>query len=413
VALIKAFKALRPAPGLESSVAALPYDVMSSDEARAMTKGKPLSFLRADRAEVNLPPGTSPYDPSVYAKAAELLEGWKAEGVMIREPEECLYLYRLGMGERRQTGIVACASVDEYFEGRIKKHELTRVEKEEDRIRHIEAMRAQTGPIFLAHRPSPSIKALVAKKVASCAPYASFVAEDGVSHELWRIGQAETKPFIEAFAALDALYIADGHHRAASACKLCARIREGRSSIASDAEARGFLSVIFPSDELAIMDYNRVLRDYGPSSEDELLKGLKKSFAVREIGLDGLKPAARHHFGLYVKGRAYELALKPGIADEADPIASLDVSILQSLVLGPLLGIADPRTSERIDFVGGIRGMGELIGRVDAGEACAFALYPVSMDELMRIADSGNIMPPKSTWFEPKLRSGLFIHEIG
>lgn len=409
MAKVSPFRAVLPAEDC-AGVAALPYDVMSSEEARAMVAGRPHSFLRIDRAEVNLPPGTDPHEAAVYAKARELYLSWLSSGVYALEAGEAFFLYRLVMEGRAQHGIVACVSADEYAAGDIRKHELTRVEKEEDRVRHIQALDAQTGPIFLAHRPIAALKEISAVYAAK-APLFDFTAEDGVRHSVWRIDDGADIARVSAlFSAVPRLYIADGHHRAASASRVCERKRAaGRAH----GEHERILAVLFPADELKIMDYNRVVADLNGLTEEAFLAKIAGKFAVRKVDRAGFKPPAPHLFGCYVGGGFYELAAKEGSFDPADPIKALDVSILQDNLLGPVLGIGDPRKDDRIDFVGGIRGMDELVRRVDGGEAVAFALYPVSLDELMRVADADLIMPPKSTWFEPKLRSGIFIHPLG
>jgi len=412
MALVKPFQAIRPTPALAEKVAALPYDVMNSAEAREMVKGNPYSFLHVDKAEIDLPVGTDVYAPEVYAKAKENLDNMSKTGVMLTEDAPMFYLYRLTMNGRAQTGLVACTSIDEYLDNKIKKHELTLETKEQDRIRHVETCNANTGPIYLAYKAQAAIDALVADWCANNAPVYDFVAEDGIGHTIWTVGcpDAITK-LAEAFAKVPALYIADGHHRNASAVKVGLKKRAENPGYAADAEFNYYLSVIFPSNQLFIMDYNRVVKDLNGLSDDAFMAKFAEKFDIADSA-NG-KPVTRHTFGMYFNGAWKMLTAKPGVVNEADPVASLDVSVLQNNVLTPLLGIDDPRTNKRIDFVGGMRGLGELSKRVDSGEMkVAFAMFPTSMDELLNIADAGAIMPPKSTWFEPKLRSGLFVHTL-
>ena len=412
MAIVRPFKAVRPAPELAAQVAALPYDVMNSAEAREMVEGNPYSFLHVDKAEIDLPLGTDLYAPEVYAKAKANLEAMSAQGVMQTDEKPMLYLYRLTMNGRAQTGLVACTSIDEYLDNKIKKHELTLEAKEQDRIRHVEACNANTGPIYLAYRAQTDIDGIVADWCANHAPVYDFAADGGIGHTVWTVDCDSTIEKLQAaFVAVPALYIADGHHRNASAVKVGLKKRAENPGYTGGEEFNFYLSVIFPSDQLFIMDYNRVVKDLNGMSDIELLAKLGETFDI-ESSADG-KPQARHSFGMYLNGAWRMLRLKGGIANEADPVAALDVSILQAHVLTPLLGIDDPRTSKRIDFVGGLRGLRELERRVDSGEmAVAFAMFATSMDELLTIADAGAIMPPKSTWFEPKLRSGLFVHEL-
>jgi len=412
MALVKPFQAIRPTPALAEKVAALPYDVMNSAEAREMVKGNPYSFLHVDKAEIDLPVGTDVYAPEVYAKAKENLDNMSKTGVMLTEDAPMFYLYRLTMNGRAQTGLVACTSIDEYLDNKIKKHELTLETKEQDRIRHVETCNANTGPIYLAYKAQAAIDALIADWCANNAPVYDFVAEDGIGHTIWTVGCPDTiAKLAEAFAKVPALYIADGHHRNASAVKVGLKKRAENPGYAADAEFNYYLSVIFPSNQLFIMDYNRVVKDLNGLSDDAFLAKIAEKFDIADSA-NG-KPVTRHTFGMYFNGAWKMLTAKPGVVNEADPVASLDVSVLQDNVLTPLLGIDDPRTNKRIDFVGGMRGLGELSKRVDSGEMkVAFAMFPTSMDELLNIADEGAIMPPKSTWFEPKLRSGLFVHTL-
>ena len=412
MAMVRPFKAIRPSAEYAERVAALPYDVMNSAEARVMVENNPHSFLHVDKAEIDLPVGTDLYAPEVYAKAKENLDNMVQTGVMKEDGQAMFYLYRLTMNGRAQTGLVACTSIDEYLDNKIKKHELTLEAKEQDRIRHVEACNANTGPIYLAYKAQAEIDALVADWCEKHAPEVDFVADDGIGHAVWAVDCPNMCTAIaSAFAKVDALYIADGHHRNASAVKVGLKKRAANPGYAPDAEFNFYLSVIFPDSQLMIMDYNRVIKDLNGLTCADFLTKLGEKFTIADSA-DG-KPTNRHSFGMYLDGGWKMLALKDGIVNEADPVASLDVSVLQANVLTPLLGIDDPRTNKRIDFVGGMRGLGELQKRVDSGEmAVAFAMFPTSMGELLSVADVGLIMPPKSTWFEPKLRSGLFIHTL-
>lgn len=411
---VRPFKAVRPSRERAAQVAALPYDVMNSHEAREMVKDNPYSFLHVDKAEIDLDPGIDQYDDKVYAKAKENIDRFLAEGTFIRDEKPSFYIYRLIMGDIEQTGIVGAASVDDYIGDRIKKHEFTREAKEKDRIRHVDQTNANTGPIFLTYPEKDEISDLVTKWTQKQPEY-DFTAEDGVKHTVWVVDEEEAVKTIErAFDEIPALYIADGHHRAASAVKVGQKRREANKSYTGDEEFNYFLSVIFPSNQLKIMDYNRVIKDLNGLSEEEFLKKLEEKFTVEEYKGEGqYRPEEKHSFGLYLPGRWFKLTAKPEILEDQDTLKSLDVSVLSENVLAPILDIKDQRTSERIDFVGGIRGLGELEKRVaEDGFAAAIALYPTDIEDLMKIADSGRVMPPKSTWFEPKLRSGLFLHEL-
>ena len=407
---IRPFPAIRPAKGKEADIAALPYDVYSRAEAREAVKGRPLSFLRIDRAETQLPEDVDLYDSRVYEKAKELLWGMVADGDFVQDEKPCYYLYELTMNGRSQTGIVACASVDDYLENRIKKHENTRREKEEDRVRHVDVCGAQTGPIFLAYRGREDLKKLVEREKQK-EPLFDFVSEDGIRHRGWKIsGPAELQAIRQAFADMDALYIADGHHRAASAVRVGVKRREEHPGYTGEEEFNYFLSVIFPDDELLIMDYNRVVKDLNGLSPEKFLEKLGEFFEIRKLP-EAVHPGRKGEIALFLEEQWYLLTLKARYAD-SDPVEGLDVSLLQNLVLGPVLGIQDPKTDKRIDFVGGIRGLSELERRVHTDMKAAFAMYPTSIGELFAVADEGRLMPPKSTWFEPKLRSGLFIHAL-
>lgn len=401
------FCALRPLPDVAARVASVPYDVVSTEEARALAAGNPLSFLRVTRAEVDLPPGTDPYADIVYEQAARNFEDLKRSAPLVLEPEPSVYFYRLRAGTHEQTGLAACYALDEYERGVIKKHERTRRDKEDDRTRHIVRLRAQTGVVFLTYRALPEIDA-IAEKVCAGRPLFDFTAPDGVTHTVWRAERAETHALAAAFSRVPALYIADGHHRAASAARARAELRA--SGVASP-EADTFIAVAFPDYQVQILPYHRVVKDLGGLTPEAFLAAVRARVPLRD---GSPAPARAGEVSMYVAGRWYTLDLRraddPARRDRSD---TLDVSRLQRLVLEPVLGIGDPRTDPRLDFVGGIRGTAELERRVDRGEAAvAFSMYPVTVDDLMAIADAGGVMPPKSTWFEPKLRDGLLVHLI-
>lgn len=415
MATIRPFMAIRPAANYAKDVAALPYDVMNSEEAREMVKDKPRSFLHVDKAEVDLPVGTDIYSPEVYAKAKENLDNMVANGVMGQDLLPNLYIYRLTMNGKSQTGLVCCTSVDEYIDGTIKKHELTRADKEADRIRHVDTLNANTGPIFLAYKENPDAKAIIDGWTASVAPVYDFVSEDGIGHTVWVIdSDTEIGMLVQSFQNVKNLYIADGHHRNASAVKVALKRREAKPDYTGEEEFNYYLSVLFAADDLYIMDYNRVVKDLNGYDAVGFLEEIGKKFIVEPYnGDDPYKPEEIHTFGLYLEGKWFKMTAKEEIITD-DPVLGLDVSILQKELLEPVLAIGDPRTDKRIDFVGGIRGLEELERRVDSGEMkLAFSMFPTSMAELMDVADEGMTMPPKSTWFEPKLRSGLFIHDLG
>lgn len=414
MATIRPFKAIRPSEEKAKAVAALPYDVMNSEEARDMVQGNPDSFLHVDKAEIDLDPSVYIYDDKVYAKAKENLESMISSKTMIQDDKPLLYIYRLIMNGNAQTGLVACTSIDEYLNNTIKKHELTRADKEADRIRHVDTLNANTGPIFLAYKENKTIKDALNKWMEEHTPVYDFTSDDAVTHTAWLIDdEAVITALTEAFKGVENLYIADGHHRNASAVKVGLKRREEHTNYTGDEEFNYYLSVLFSRDELYIMDYNRVVKDLNGFTPSEFMKKLEEKFAVIPYdGEGGCHPKALHQFGMYLEGKWYLLTAKPDIIKE-DVVEALDVSILQKEVLEPLLAIGDPRTDKRIDFVGGIRGLDELVRRVDNGEMkVAFSMYPTSMVELMDVADIGRTMPPKSTWFEPKLRSGLFIHSL-
>lgn len=407
---IRPFPAIRPAKGKEEMIAALPYDVYSRAEAREAVKDRPLSFLRIDRAETQLPEDVDLYDGRVYEKARELLWSMVEQRDFIQDGAPCYYLYELTMNGRSQTGIVACASVDDYLENRIKKHENTRREKEEDRVRHVDVCDAQTGPIFLAYRREETLKRLTAQEKQK-EPLFDFVSEDGIRHRGWKIsGSEEIAAIRSAFQRMDALYIADGHHRAASAVRVGVKRREEHPGYTGEEEFNYFLSVIFPDDELMIMDYNRVVKDLNGLTPEQFLDRVREVFEVRKLE-KAAHPEKKGEVTLFLEDQWYLLTLKPAY-ENTDPVEGLDVSVLQKQILAPVLGIQDPKTDKRIDFVGGIRGLSELERRVHTDMKAAFAMYPTSIGELFAVADAGLLMPPKSTWFEPKLRSGLFIHSL-
>jgi len=412
MALIQPFAALRPAPGRARDVAAPPYDVMSAAEARRMVEGRPWSFLHVSRPEIDLPEGVDPYSPPVYAKARHNLARMVSEGILVRDPAPAYYLYRLTMDEHRQTGLVAVASLEAYDSERIKRHELTRPMKEDDRVRQIDAVNAQTGPVLLACRASPDIDALLGG-LASGPAELDVGGNQTVRHELWRIGDADLiATLTTAFDALDALYVADGHHRCAAASRVAAR-RRADDPGHTGAEPYNFvLSVIFPHDQMKILDYNRVVTDLHGHSVDSLMQRLSVVFDI-EGSIGPVRPERPGEIGMYVAGHWYRMTLDPARIPFDDPVGRLDVSLLQNNLICPILGIQDPRRDERIDFVGGIRGLDDLAARVDRGDmAVAFSLYPTRMEDLMAVADAGEVMPPKSTWFEPKLADGLVSHVL-
>ena len=412
MATIRPFAALRPAPQYAEETIALPYDVMNREEASKMAEGKPHSFLHITRSEIDLPQTADAYSPDVYRKAKSNLEERLSEGALIREDRPMFYVYRQTMDGRMQTGLVACFSIDEYQNNIIKKHELTRVEKEQDRINHFSACSANTEPVFLTYRGNSKISMLTEKIKAESDPVYDMTTPDGIGHTLWLVSDdKEIADLTAYFAEIPALYIADGHHRSASAVKVGLRRREENPAYTGQEEFNYFMAVIFPDSELRIFDYNRVVRDLNGMTDSELLEKLAECFDVENRGAAAYRPEAKHIFSMYLNKNWYKLAAKSSILSD-NAVKGLDVSILQDHVLCPLLGIEDPRTDHRIDFVGGIRGLAELERRADTDMKVAFALYPVSVEELMRISDQGMIMPPKSTWFEPKLGSGLFVHEL-
>ncbi len=416
MANIRTFKALRPDDLLADKVAALPYDVYNRAEAREEALKQPLSFLNIDRPETQFEEGHDMYAPEVYEKAKEMLLEQIDRGIYKQDEKACYYIYELTMDQRAQTGIVAVAAVDDYVSGVIKKHENTRADKEQDRINHVDTLSAQTGPIFLAYRKNDVISAVVSK-IKATTPVVSFVSSDGIGHRVWIISDdSDISAVNNAFSGISEIYIADGHHRAASAVKVGLKRRqqeeEEKGSYDPDAEYNFFLSVLFPENELMILPYNRVVKDLNGMTEDEFVDRISGKFEVESVGITPVTPGKKGQFGMFLDDKWYSLKARPEILDDSDPVKSLDVSVLQDNVLKPMLGIDDPKTDKRIDFVGGIRGLEELERRVHSDMKVAFSMYPTSIGELFDVASAGLLMPPKSTWFEPKLRSGLFIHRF-
>jgi uncharacterized protein (DUF1015 family) len=409
--LVSPFRALRPRPDSAADVIAPPYDVVSTDEARALAGGRPASFLHISRPEIDLPPGTSPYSDEAYACGAANLERLVASGVLSRDAEPSYYVYRIAMQGRVQTGVAFAASVAAYETHRIRRHELTRTDKENDRVRNIDSLNAQTGPVLLAYRANAAIGVLV-RDASAGAPLLSATGPNETLHTIWRVAEpARVAELTAAFDALDALYIADGHHRSAAGGRVLVARRHGARATPG-ASHDYFLAVAFPHDEMRILDYNRVVRDLNGLTVDALLARLRESFDV-DPSAARVQPNRPEAFGMLVAGRWYRLTMHPALVRRADPVASLDVSLLQDHVLAPILGLGDPRTDKRIDFVGGVRGLAELERRVESGrDAVAFAMHPTRMEQLMAVADANRLMPPKSTWFEPKLADGLLSHVL-
>ncbi len=408
---IRPFPAYRPAPGLEAKIAALPYDVYNREEAAREVERHPDSFLAIDRAETGFGPEVDTYAPEVYDRAARLLRERIAQGEFVKENHPCYYLYELTMDGRSQTGIVACASIDDYQSHVIKKHENTRADKEQDRIRHVDVCNMQTGPIFLAYRANDFLRMAVQEEKLRV-PICDFCSEDGIGHKVWVIQEENRIHAIqEAFDKLDSIYIADGHHRCASAVRVGQLRREANPDYSGEEEFNYFMAVLFPDEELRIMDYNRVVKDLNGYTSEAYLEKVSESFQVEPVGRTPYRPEKKGTFGMYLEGTWYVLTAKEEILSK-DAVKGLDVSLLQDYLLDPVLGIRDPKTDKRIDFVGGIRGLEELERRVETDMKVAFSMYPTSIGELFHVADAGRLMPPKSTWFEPKLRSGLFLHSL-
>ena len=402
------FRAVRPLAKYAAQVAALPYDVMTREEGQKAVAGKPLSFMHVEKSEIDVPDGTRPDDAVIYETAKRNFGKLREDGILKQDESPCYYVYRQQMGTQIQTGIVGVMSAAEYDEGKIKKHELTRQDKEDDRIRHVGTVNAQTGPVFISYLSRPRINAMVEKIVAGKPEY-DFTAEDGVIHTAWMVAdQGQIEELRKEFAQVNALYIADGHHRAAAGATVAHdRRREGQVQ-----ESGNILAVFFPHDQLKVMDYNRAVKDLHGLTAEQFLHEIGAQFTVTK-NFAAKSPQRLHDFGMYLGGAWYGITIKEGVYNAKDPVASLDAAILQDHLLAPVLGIADPRTDDRIKFIGGIRGMAELEKLVDQdGFAVAFSLYPTTMEQIMNVADAGAIMPPKSTWFEPKLRSGLFVHTI-
>lgn len=412
MATVKPFLCYRPNKEAAARVAALPYDVYNRKEAKQEVEREPMSFLSVDRAETGFPDEVDTYDPRVYTRAKELLTKMMEDGTLISDEQECYYVYELIMNGRPQTGLVACASIDDYLGNIIKKHENTREEKEIDRINHVDICNAQTGPIFLAYRAHQVITDTVAE-VKKDSPIYSFVSPDGIHHNVWRIADDKRSSDIKAaFEEIDSIYIADGHHRAASAVKVGLRRRQAAPDYTGAEEFNYFLSVLFPHDQLMIMPYNRTVKDLNGLSKEEFLDKVRINFEISCIGSNAIAPNTKATFGMYLEGEWYLLNAGKSLREVTDPVEALDVSLLQDYLLRPILGIEDPRVDKRIDFIGGIRGLKELERRVSEDMKVAFAMYPTSIEELFAVSDAGKLMPPKSTWFEPKLRSGLFIHPL-
>lgn len=414
MAILKPFKGLRPPKEIVSKLASRPYDVLNSQEAREEAKGNEYSLLHIIKPEIDLPPQTDVHAQAVYDKAKENFELFRKRGWLQPDKKDLLYIYAQTMNGKTQYGIVGCAGVDDYMKGIIKKHELTRKDKEEDRMKHVRITNANMEPVFFTYPAVPAIDKIIADFIKAHQPEYDFVAPDGVGHHFWVIeNESIIHQITELFKAVPYTYVADGHHRTAAAALVGNEKKLNNPHHTGKEEYNYFLAVHFPDNQLSIIDYNRVVKDLNGLSNGDFLKSLEMHFTVKKMGPGTFKPERLHNFGLYIDGNWYSMTAKPGTYNDDDPIGVLDVTILSKLVLDDILGIKDLRTSDRIDFVGGIRGLGELKKRVDSGEMkAAFALYPVSMKQLINIADSGNIMPPKTTWFEPKLRSGLVVHSL-
>ncbi|MHB8072301.1 DUF1015 domain-containing protein [Desulfosporosinus fructosivorans] len=411
MANIKPFNSVRPRADVASKVAALPYDVYNREEALEEVLKEPLSFLKVDRAETQFAKDSNPYDAKVYEKARDILQSMIKDGLLIKEGQNCYYVYELTMDGRSQTGLVGCAAIEDYLTNTIKKHEKTREEKEIDRIKHVDVCNAQTGPIFLAYRSQKLINEVVDRLKKETSLY-DFVASDGVRHAVWKIDNlSDIEAISRGFERVESIYIADGHHRTASAVKVGLKRREENPGYTGEEEFNFFLSVLFPHDQLMILDYNRVVKDLNGLNNEEFLSELAKAFVVEEMGREPYKPVEKATFGMYLDGVWYKLKAKDELRSD-DPVEGLDVAILQNHLLTSILNIKDVRTDKRIDFVGGIRGLKELEKRANSDMCLAFAMYPTTINELFEVSDADKLMPPKSTWFEPKLRSGLFIHEL-
>lgn len=411
MAIIRAFKAFRPTADLASKIAALPYDVMNSEEAREMVKDNEYSFLHVDRAEVNLPNDTNIYDKVVYEKARDVLDKMIQDGLYVQENKPCMYIYRQTMNGKSQTGLVICAAIDDYINDKIKKHEHTRKDKEVDRINHVDYCDANTGPIFLTYRNQAEISKIMDKWIQN-EPLYDFISEDGNGHTVWIINNdSDIERLTTLFKNVDSLYIADGHHRAKSAVEVGLKRRKENPGYTGEEEFNYFLAIVYPDNQLEVLDYNRTVKDLNGLNEDEFLSAIEKNFKIK-VSKEAVKPKRRHTFGMYMNNTWYELEAKDGTFNEEDPMERLDVSILQNNLLSPILGVDDPTKSDRIEFIGGIRGINELEKRANKDMKVSFSMFATTTDDIMSIADGGMIMPPKSTWFEPKPRSGLFIHKL-
>lgn len=413
MAIVRPFPAVRPAKAYADKVISLPYDVMNREEAAAMAEGNPYSFLRICRSEIDLPLENNPYSESVYHKAKSNLSEFLMDEILIRDEKPMLYIYKQLMDGRIQTGIVGCVAIDEYMNNVIKKHEYTRVEKELDRINHFDVCNANTEPVFLTYREDKRLKTLIEGWMNGHSPEYDFITKDGIEHSLWAItDEGVINSLVELFGEIDSLYIADGHHRSASAVKVGMKRRQENPNFTGSEDFNYFMAVIFPDNDLNIFDYNRVVKDLNGLTFDLFMEKLSENFIIKAIVNGPYAPNTKHTFGMFINGKWYKLEAKKKIIEVEDIIKSLDVSILQDNLLAPVLGIIDPRTDKRIDFVGGIRGLRELERRVGLDMTVAFSLYPVSIKDLLAVSDKDLVMPPKSTWFEPKLGSGLFIHEL-
>lgn len=414
MAILKAFKGYRPPKEIAKQIAARPYDVLNSAEARIEAEGNPYSLLHITKPEIDFPQGTDEHEEKVYLKARENFHKYIENGWLVQDSKDCLYIYAQTMNGRTQYGLVGCAGVEDYMNNIIKKHELTRKDKEEDRMKHVRINNANIEPVFFTYRAVKEIDDIVADVVKNNAPVYDFVAADGFGHHFWVIEDDVTiAKLLSLYNAIPNTYVADGHHRTAAAALVGNEKRKNNPNHSGTEEYNYFLAVNFPDNQLQIIDYNRVIKDLNGLTQEEMMEKMNKTFIIEDKGTDIYKPNALHNFSMYINGKWYSLTAREGTYDDNDPISVLDVTVLSKLVLDEILGIKDLRTDKRIDFVGGIRGLGELKKRVDSGEMkVAFALYPVSMKQLLDIADTGNIMPPKTTWFEPKLRSGLVIHTL-
>ncbi|MBS4537232.1 DUF1015 domain-containing protein [Clostridium sp. D2Q-11] len=414
MAIFKPFNGVRPKIELVDKVASLPYDVMNREEAKEMAEGNEYSFLHVVRSEIDIDDSVSQYDEKVYQKARENLDNMISEGILVQDEQSKFYIYRQIMDGRVQTGLVGCTAIDEYLNNTIKKHEFTRPAKEQDRINNFDHCDANTAPIFLTYRKNDKVNNIINDWIKFHKPLYNFTSEDGITHIVWDINEEEKVNEISGlFNNTDYLYIADGHHRSASSVKVGLKRREENPNYTGEEEFNFFMSVIFPDEDLFIMDYNRVVEDLNGNSADEFINKIEEKFLIEEYKGEGqYRPDSKHKFGMYLEDKWYVLEAKEGTFDKNDPVNSLDAAILQNNLLNPILGIDNPRTNERIDFIGGIRGLGELERRVNKDMKIAFSMYPTTIEDLMGVADAGEVMPPKSTWFEPKLRSGLFVHKL-